>query len=301
MPIFQSPLMLFFYGLRILKRSIPSVTKLTIQQYSIFRLWRGLTPVGSRRLPVFHEYLTFFVFQSLFRAVPGSALYFHSLNLFKEKIPYDPFFVLDFFLMVSFRLHRKVQQTLFMNGLCGALARAAADLVVFPFTLIKARLEVKPPSLILNLTSGIQSSRYTTMSMITVAQHIHATDGLKGSFLIACDFYGKRLILGFYIGLLPTLARDLPFSGIYYMSYRELKDAFLSDPRKRTLFRSSSLHAIKLRNLFQSNLVNLSSLDQCCCWSNRFVSYSASRCNQNLSTSCSKRVSKCFENHSSHS
>jgi len=37
---------------------------------------------------------------------------------------------------------RKVQQTVFVNGICGALARGAADLVVFPFTLIKARLEV---------------------------------------------------------------------------------------------------------------------------------------------------------------
>jgi len=37
---------------------------------------------------------------------------------------------------------RKVQQTVFVNGICGASARGAADLVVFPFTLIKARLEV---------------------------------------------------------------------------------------------------------------------------------------------------------------
>ncbi|CAF4058654.1 unnamed protein product [Rotaria sp. Silwood2] len=132
------------------KRSIRSITKYTMHQYSTFRLWRGLTP-------------------SLFRAVPGSALYFHLLNSLKEKIP-------------------KSQQTVFVNGVCGALARCAADLVVFPFTLIKARLE---------------SSRYTTMNMIAIIKHVYSMHGLQG----------------FYTGLLPTLARDLPFSGIYYMSY----------------------------------------------------------------------------------
>ncbi|CAF1466018.1 unnamed protein product [Adineta ricciae] len=137
------------------KRSTLSITKYTIREYSILRLWRGLTP-------------------SLFRAVPGGALYFHSLNLLKENIP-------------------KSQQTVLVNGICGALARCAADLIVFPFTLIKARLE---------------SSRYTTMNMLTVSQYVYSTYGLKG----------------FYTGFLPTLARDLPFSGIYYMSYRKLKD-----------------------------------------------------------------------------
>jgi hypothetical protein len=42
-----------------------------------------------------------------------------------------------------FGFDRKVQQTVFVNGLCGAVARGAADLIVFPFTLIKARLEVR--------------------------------------------------------------------------------------------------------------------------------------------------------------
>ncbi|CAM4934478.1 unnamed protein product, partial [Rotaria socialis] len=142
------------------KRSIGLIAKHTMQQYSTFRLWRGLTP-------------------SLFRAVPGSSLYFHLLNSLKEKIP-------------------KAQQTLFVNGICGAVARGAADLLVFPFTLIKVRLE---------------SSRFTTMNMISISRHVYSVHGLQG----------------FYTGLLPTLARDLPFSGIYYMSYRKLKDIFSND------------------------------------------------------------------------
>jgi hypothetical protein len=40
-------------------------------------------------------------------------------------------------------LVRKAQQTIVVNGICGAVTRGAADLVIFPFTLIKARLEVR--------------------------------------------------------------------------------------------------------------------------------------------------------------
>lgn len=32
--------------------------------------------------------------------------------------------------------------------------------------------------------------------------------------------------LGFYVGLLPALVRDVPFSAIYYTAYRKLKDVF---------------------------------------------------------------------------
>ncbi|CAF0920484.1 unnamed protein product [Didymodactylos carnosus] len=90
-------------------------------------------------------------------------------------------------------------QTVPINMCCGAFARGAADLIIFPFTLIKTRLE---------------SSRYAEMTMTNVMQNVYKNNGWKG----------------FYIGLLPTLGRDLPFSGLYYMCYRKLKDKFDSDP-----------------------------------------------------------------------
>lgn len=40
---------------------------------------------------------------------------------------------------------RKARQTVFVNGISSAIARGVADLVIFPFTLIKTRLEVRKP------------------------------------------------------------------------------------------------------------------------------------------------------------
>ena len=86
------------------------------------------------------------------------------------------------------------------------------------------------------------------MSMTNIIRQVFATDGLKGDYpihgnrLIPLDGVRNRiemvgsedrmsrafscLVWGFYIGLLPALARDVPFSAIYYTSYRKLKDLF---------------------------------------------------------------------------
>jgi hypothetical protein len=46
--------------------------------------------------------------------------------------------------------------------------------------------------------------------------------------------------VGFYTGLLPALARDLPFSAIYYTSYRKLKEICPSCKRRKLSHRSCS-------------------------------------------------------------
>ena len=86
------------------------------------------------------------------------------------------------------------------------------------------------------------------MSMTSIIRQVFATDGLKGDYPIRenrlipldgvrnriemarCNYWRSLdfscLLWGFYIGLLPALARDVPFSAIYYTSYRKLKELF---------------------------------------------------------------------------
>ena len=82
----------------------------------------------------------------------------------------------------------------------GVLARSFTGAVLIPVTVIKTRYE-----------SGIFSYK----SIPHAIRHTYAIDGAKG---LVC-------------GLAPTLVRDAPFSGLYYMFYTQLKTIVPSPSR----------------------------------------------------------------------
>uniref|UniRef100_K3WZ53 Mitochondrial carrier protein n=1 Tax=Globisporangium ultimum (strain ATCC 200006 / CBS 805.95 / DAOM BR144) TaxID=431595 RepID=K3WZ53_GLOUD len=88
--------------------------------------------------------------------------------------------------------------TMFPNSaintfLSGAFARTFAGCVMSPVTIVKARMEWQAPG--------------TYRSNLQVFQHVVRDEGVRG----------------LYRGMVPTLIRDVPFSGLYVLIYTRLK------------------------------------------------------------------------------
>uniref|UniRef100_H3GG07 Mitochondrial carrier protein n=1 Tax=Phytophthora ramorum TaxID=164328 RepID=H3GG07_PHYRM len=80
--------------------------------------------------------------------------------------------------------------------LAGAFARTFAGGVMSPFTIVKARMEFLPPG--------------TFDSNLQVVRHVVRHEGVRG----------------LYRGMVPTLIRDVPFSGLYVLIYTRLRDSW---------------------------------------------------------------------------
>lgn len=80
--------------------------------------------------------------------------------------------------------------------LAGAFARTFAGGVMSPFTIVKARMEFLPPG--------------TFDSNLHVVRHVLHHEGVRG----------------LYRGMVPTLIRDVPFSGLYVLIYTRLRDSW---------------------------------------------------------------------------
>ncbi|KAJ0408710.1 hypothetical protein P43SY_001934 [Pythium insidiosum] len=79
--------------------------------------------------------------------------------------------------------------------LSGAFARTFAGCVMSPFTIIKARMEWHAP--------GTESSN------LGVLRHVLREEGVRG----------------LYRGMVPTLIRDVPFSGLYVLLYKRVQQS----------------------------------------------------------------------------
>jgi len=91
----------------------------------------------------------------------------------------------------------------------GAFARATAGCIMIPVTVVKIRCE---------------SGDYQYRSVTGALRKISSTEGLRG----------------LTSGLLPTLSRDVPFSGLYLMFYEKLKAQLIAtDRRSSTSFLSA--------------------------------------------------------------
>lgn len=90
----------------------------------------------------------------------------------------------------------------------GCTARTVAGSIMIPFTVIKTRFE---------------SQQYNYRSVLAALRAILAAEGVRGLTL----------------GLVPTLARDVPFSGLYLMFYEHLKNI---TPREMKEQQPSAVH-----------------------------------------------------------
>jgi len=128
-----------------------------VKTEGVLSLWSGLVP-------------------SLWRCVPGVALYFTSLEAIKSLI-----------------ISQENQNLGPMQALLlGASARSISGTLLMPFTVIKTRFE---------------SGTFNYKSVFHAFSVIYRTEGIRG----------------LTSGITATLARDVPFSAIYYATYSHLK------------------------------------------------------------------------------
>lgn len=192
--------------------SLFSVGRSIVRQHGVLGLWRG---AGA----------------TLWRVAPGGGLYFVTLHHLRS---------------VALAINRSSSSSSSSNKtngggsslvssqnfVIGGLARGLAALVLHPFSVVKTRQE--------SHDARFASYPKSTLSTLAHMYRFVVVTGLCPAkafvlyfsswhlcFFLAFDlslirFEGWR---AWYSGLLPTLARDVPFSSIYVMSYEYFKSS----------------------------------------------------------------------------
>uniref|UniRef100_A0A0N5AIF3 Mitochondrial glycine transporter n=1 Tax=Syphacia muris TaxID=451379 RepID=A0A0N5AIF3_9BILA len=135
--------------------------KNVITKYGVLDLWRGVVP-------------------TLFRVVPGVALYFG----FLEACQYSTYFE---------------KYPHFRNFFVGFMCRSCTVALLMPATVIKTRFE---------------SNLYRDRNVYLAAKNILKLNGPRVNST-------QLLVVGLFKGILPTIMRDAPFSGVYLTFYRQ--------------------------------------------------------------------------------
>lgn len=113
----------------------------------------------------------------------------------------------------------KSKSSLYQNMALGAVARTITGVVLIPATVIKTRFE---------------SGTYHYRRIFGAFGEIYMTEGFRG---LSC-------------GLIPTLIRDAPFSGIYLMIYMRLKEFVVPSVNSSSHYFVCGLGAGFLASLF---------------------------------------------------
>eukprot|EP00918_Siedleckia_nematoides_P028363 GHVU01060999.1.p1 GENE.GHVU01060999.1~~GHVU01060999.1.p1 ORF type:complete len:260 (+),score=17.23 GHVU01060999.1:785-1564(+) len=154
------------------------------------------------------------VLVSSIRVVPGAGLYFFSASILADSYGWlerrrvlrtKPSSGLD----DSSPAPSRAANTppLWYTAFVGAAARSFAGFVVSPATVVKTRME-----------SAQYGSQVGPRGLVVHCRELMHTEGFRG----------------FYKGLLPTLARDVPYSGLSFALYTRFRDtaaATVGSPR----------------------------------------------------------------------
>lgn len=144
---------------------------------------------------------------SVVRIFPYAAIQFASHERYKS-------------ILKSFRS----DQSMFSGGhfIAGSMAGATASIMTYPLDLVRARLAFQYGS------SSSSSNTTSTSTSTSSSKSKSIVSSLRSAWH---DGNGPR---GLYAGLGPTLAGIVPYAGINFLSYEELKQAWVSaNPGKR--------------------------------------------------------------------